>query len=29
MKDNEFLSKAEAAIQKSVKLGGNWLSEAS
>src|SRR5438477_7383735 len=28
MKDGEFPSKTEALIQKSIKLGGNWLSEA-
>lgn len=28
MKENEFLNKTEALIQKSIKLGGNWLSEA-
>jgi two-component system cell cycle response regulator len=27
MKENEFLSTTEALIQKSMKLGGNWLSE--
>jgi diguanylate cyclase (GGDEF)-like protein len=28
MKENELLGKTEALIQKSIKLGGNWLSDA-
>lgn len=28
MNEHDFLGKAEALIQKSIKLGGNWLSEA-
>jgi diguanylate cyclase (GGDEF)-like protein len=28
MNEQDFLNKTEALIQKSIKLGGNWLSEA-